>query len=45
MNDQLKPCPFCGGKGKIKHEMSNDYLFDVPVTIIHFLLNVKNAEQ
>lgn len=32
-NEKLKPCPFCGGKGKIKREMENDYWFDVPVTI------------
>lgn len=33
MHEKLKPCPFCGGKGKIKREMVNDYWFDDLVTI------------
>lgn len=43
MSKDLKPCPFCGGKSKIKHEMSNDYWLDVPVTIIHFFVKCKKC--
>lgn len=43
MSKDLKPCPFCGGKGKIKREMENDYWFDVPVTIIHVFVKCKKC--
>ena len=38
MRTKIIPCPFCGGKSKLKHEMNNDYLFDTPVTMIHFFV-------
>ena len=43
--EELKPCPFCGGKAQIDHYFDAELVYDIWCTSCTVILRAKKDEQ